>query len=404
MPKLHFIVERQSQENPGQALTPLSTRHDGVVPAPNGADVLSYQWGYRGGVVARYALPRILPIESDPLAPKEREMTTSEYPAEIQFQIDVPLVPSPTRPVLTETSFSPDSTLYRGILDEMEDGVYLVDRTERILWWNRGAEAITGFSRAEVVGRTCADNLLCHVDSSGRFLCTSGCPLRRAFLTGVPIETSAFLHHKEGHRVPVNIKTKPLRDRNGHVFGAFEVFRRASEEESQVRLIKELTQLALIDELTRLPNRRLFDAHLERRLAELDRFGWKFGVLMIDIDHFKLVNDNFGHQAGDDILRLVSRTLSANCRSLDTVARLGGDEFAAIIANVEGDTLHTVAENLRSQIEASGLRNSPCARHRTTVSIGCAVARTSETATELVKRADDQLYSAKQGGRNRVSI
>jgi PAS domain S-box-containing protein len=195
-------------------------------------------------------------------------------------------------PVFTASSFSPEPTLYNEILDEMEDGVYLVDRTERIQWWNRGAEAITGFSRAEVVGRTCADNLLCLVDSSGRFLCTNGCPLRRAFLTGVPIETRAFLHHKEGHRVPVNIKTKPLRDRQGHVFGAFEVFRRASEEESQARLIKELSQLALIDELTRLPNRQLLDAHLERRLAELDRFGWKFGLLIIDIDHFKLFNDS----------------------------------------------------------------------------------------------------------------
>ena len=263
--------------------------------------------------------------------------------------------------------------------------MYLVDRTERVLWWNRGAEAITGFSRAEVVGRTCAENLLCHVDSSGRFLCTNGCPLRRAFLTGVPIETSAFLHHKEGHRVAVNIKTKPLRDRNGYVFGALEVFRRASEEEDQARPIKELSKLALIDEPTRLPNRRLFEAHLERRLAELERFGWKFGVLMIDIDHFKLVNDNFGHHLGDDILQLVARTIFANCRSLDTVARLGGDAFGAIIASIDGDALRRVAERLRSLIETSGLRNSASERYRTTVSIGCALARSNETTAELLK-------------------
>jgi len=331
-------------------------------------------------------------------------MTTSESPTETPFQIDSPFVSSAMRPVFTESSFNPENSLYGGILDEMEDGVYLVDRTERIQWWNRGAEAITGFSRAEVVGRSCADNLLCHVDSSGRFLCTNGCPLRRAFLTGVPIETNAFLHHKEGHRLSVNIKTKPLRDRHGHIFGAFEVFRQVSEEESQARLIKALSQLARIDDLTRLPNRQLLDAHLERRLSELDRFGWKFGLLIIDIDHFKLVNDNFGHQLGDHILRSVSHTLFANCRSLDTVARIGGDEFAAIIANVEGDTLHTVAEKLRSMIETSDLRDSACGRQHTTVSIGGAVARSNETATELLKRANDQLCSAKQRGRNQVSL
>ncbi len=144
-------------------------------------------------------------------------MTTSEYPAETQLQIDAALVPRPTRPVWTGTSFSPDPTIYRGILDEMEDGVYLVDRTERVLWWNRGAEAITGFSRAEVVGRTCAENLSLATSTlaADSFVPTAS-PLRRAFLTGVPIETSAFLHHKEGHRVAVNIKTKPLRDRNGN--------------------------------------------------------------------------------------------------------------------------------------------------------------------------------------------
>ena len=221
-------------------------------------------------------------------------------------------------------------------------------------------------------------------------------------MTGVPIEIDAYLHHKEGHRVPVHIKTKPLRDRHGRVVGAVEVFRRASEAERQARLIEELSQLALIDELTRLPNRRLFDIQLDRRLAELDRYGWPFGVLMIDIDRFKQVNDDFGHQLGDDILRLVARTLSANCRSLDTIVRLGGDEFAAIIANVHNVDLHKLAEKLRSMIEMSGLRNLARERHRTTVSIGCAMARQSESATLLLKRADDMLYAAKKAGRNRV--
>jgi diguanylate cyclase (GGDEF)-like protein/PAS domain S-box-containing protein len=366
---------------------PWGMRHDcGVLPVVSSVGVLFPKWE---GVCLRMTTNESLtplPVIPTPIV------------------IDGPLVSDPMRQVWQDLSLEIDPTIYRGILDEMEDGVYLVDRTERILWWNRGAEGITGFSREEVVGRTCADNLLCHVDSSGRFMCANGCPLRRAFLTGIPIETNAFLHHKEGHRVPVNIKTKPLRDRNGHVFGAFEVFRRAPEEESQARLIKELFQLSLIDELTRLPNRRLFDAHLERRLAELARFGWKFGVLMIDIDHFKLVNDNFGHQLGNDILQLVSRTLSANCRSLDTVARWGGDAFAAIIANVDADVLRTVAEKLRSLIETSGLRNSACERHRTTVSIGCAVARSNETVNELLKRVNDQLISAKQKGRNQVSL
>ncbi len=125
---------------------------------------------------------------------------------------------------------------------------------------------------------------------------------------------------------------------------------------------------------------------------------------MIDIDHFKLVNDNFGHHLGDDILQLVARTIFANCRSLDTVARLGGDAFGAIIASIDGDALRRVAERLRSLIETSGLRNSASERYRTTVSIGCALARSNETTAELLRRANDRLSAAKQGGRNQVSV
>jgi diguanylate cyclase (GGDEF)-like protein/PAS domain S-box-containing protein len=329
-------------------------------------------------------------------------MTASESISPAPFVIEGPLGQRPVKEALTEIPFNPDPTLYKGILDEIEDGVYVVDRTECIQSWNKGAEAITGFSRSEVLGRTCADNLLCHVDSSGRFLCTNGCPLRRVFTTGIPIETDAFLHHKDGHRVPVHIKTKPVRDQQGRVMGAVEVFRRASESERQTRVIEELSQLALIDELTRLPNRRLFDIQLERRLAEFDRFGWPFGVLMIDIDRFKRINDDFGHQIGDDILRLVARTLSANCRSLDTIVRMGGDEFAAIIANVHDEDLRKVAEKLRSMIEMSGLRGSAQERLRTTISIGVAKAKPNEAGTDIVKRADDLLYAAKKAGRNRV--
>jgi diguanylate cyclase (GGDEF)-like protein/PAS domain S-box-containing protein len=331
-------------------------------------------------------------------------MTTSETHPLRPFVIEGPLGELALRPSRPEIPFNPDPALYQGILDEIDDGVYMVDRSERIQSWNKGAEAITGFSRDDVLGRTCADNLLCHVDSSGRFLCTNGCPLRHVFVTGIPIETDAYLHHKDGHRVPVHIKTKPLRDQQDRVVGAVEVFRRTSEAEHQTRQIEELSQLALIDELTRLPNHRLFDIQLERRLAELDRFGWPFGVLVIDLDRFGQVNDDFGHQLGDDILGLVARTLSSNCRSMDTVVRLGGDKFAAIIANVRGADLHKVAEKLRALVAMSGLRGSPGERHRTTVSIGGALANPKEALAELVERAEDMLRAAKRAGRNRVCL
>ena len=314
----------------------------------------------------------------------------------------VPLVPLPfLQPGL---GFTLDASLYHGILDQIDDGVYFVDRAKRILLWNRSAEKITGFLRSEVVGEHCANRWLGHIDAGGRLLCTNGCPLERAVDSGVPIEADAFLQHKLGHRVPVNIRTIPLRDRQNKLVGAVEVFRSTADDHRQEKIIEELSHLAMIDDLTRLPNRRHFDLELDRRLAELGLFGWPFGVLMIDIDHFKMVNDNAGHQVGDEILRLVARTLSANCRSFDTVARWGGEEFTGIIANVREDGLLLVAEKFRAMVEASELRDKVNSPIQITVSIGGAAARPGESAVELVKRTDEMMYAAKRAGRNRVCI
>jgi diguanylate cyclase (GGDEF)-like protein/PAS domain S-box-containing protein len=297
-----------------------------------------------------------------------------------------------------------DTSLYHDILDSIEDGVYFVDRQKRIRLWNRGAEAITGFSRQEMLGESCGSSWLSHVDASGRFLCTTGCPLRMAVDKGVPIEADAYLQHKLGHRIPVKIRTRPLRNRQNHVVGAVEIFSSTIAGRRQDQLIEEFAHLAMIDDLTKLPNRRHFDMQLDRRLAELNRFGWPFGILMVDIDNFKQVNDGFGHQVGDDVLRLVARTLSANCRTLDTVARWGGEEFSAIITNVREEELQKVAEKFRAMIEASGLRETTNDHLRVTVSVGGAVAQPNETASALMKRVDDMLYVAKRSGRNLVRM
>jgi diguanylate cyclase (GGDEF)-like protein/PAS domain S-box-containing protein len=331
-------------------------------------------------------------------------MTDSEPTTPVPLIIEGPLPRSPPLVIQPELGFTIDASLYHSILDQIEDGVYFVDREKRIRLWNQGAEAITGFLRSEVVGQHCGQHQLCHVDESGRMLCTDGCPLQRCIDSGIPIESDAYLQHKLGHRIPVKIKTSPLHDHRNKVVGAVEIFRSTVADQRQDQLIAELSHLAMIDDLTRLPNRRHFDMQLDRRLAELGRFGWPFGALMIDIDCFKQVNDSAGHQVGDEILRLIARTLSANCRALDTIARWGGEEFSAIIANVREDELRKLAEKFRAMVEASELRDASRAPLHVTVSIGGAVAQTSETAAELMRRTDEMLYAAKRSGRNRVCI
>ena len=113
---------------------------------------------------------------------------------------------------------------YKKIIDDLRDGLYIVDRDRRIVFWNHAAEAISGFSAEEVVGHKCADNLLCHVDDSGVNLCCGDCPLGAVIATGEHHDTDIFLHHKNGHRVPVSVRVTPLADEDGNIIGGVEMF------------------------------------------------------------------------------------------------------------------------------------------------------------------------------------
>ena len=208
----------------------------------------------------------------------------------------------------------PSEDLYREIVENMHDGIYFVDRERLITYWNKGAERITGYSAEEVVGKSCADNILVHVDAIGRQLCKGSCPLVASMADGAPHEAEAYLHHKQGHRLPVWVRTSPLPAADGSFVGAVEIFTEISSRQALQAQVEELKKLALVDALTGLPNRRHLEAQLHSRLEELRRSGIGFGLLFMDIDHFKGFNDNHGHLAGDHVLRTVSRAIRRTVR------------------------------------------------------------------------------------------
>jgi len=155
----------------------------------------------------------------------------------------------------------PDTALLRelrpeALLDSLGEGAYVVDAARTIVFWNEAAERITGFSSSEVVGRRCQENVLRHVSTDGRPLCETECPLSASLADGQPRESRVFLHHKSGHRVPVDVRVGALRDAAGHMLGALEVFSDASNQEALQDQVQQLSRLAFLDMLTQLPNRR----------------------------------------------------------------------------------------------------------------------------------------------------
>jgi diguanylate cyclase (GGDEF)-like protein/PAS domain S-box-containing protein len=292
---------------------------------------------------------------------------------------------------------------YRTLLDNLYDGVYFVTPDRKIVYWNEAAERMTGFTRSEMINRHCYDDMLMHVDNKGVNLCLRNCPLEKAILEGITVEGEVYYHHKEGHRLPALVRVSPIRDTAGIIVGAVEIF---SDNSPRVRLaekVEELEKIALLDPLTRIGNRRYGDLNLAARLNELERYGWPFGVLFIDIDYFKKVNDLYGHDVGDRVLRIVATTIINGTRSSDTVSRWGGEEFMILLPHVDAKQLKDVAEKIRLLVEKSSI-SVEGKNVEVTVSIVAALAHKDDTIEILVKRVDELMCKSKSEGRNRLSI
>jgi diguanylate cyclase (GGDEF)-like protein/PAS domain S-box-containing protein len=292
---------------------------------------------------------------------------------------------------------------HKTIVDNIADGVYFVDPGRKILYWNGGAERLSGYEPDAVVGHRCYDNILAHVDSSGRSLCHTTCPLAATIADGEPRDVTVWLRHSEGYRKPVRVRTSQVLDAEGRVIGGVETF---SDASVVFRAMEDATRArrdAMTDDLTGLPNRRMFDAALAGRLENLSRYGWGFGLLFVDIDKFKCVNDDLGHAFGDAAIRTIAHTLQGAVRAGDMVTRWGGDEFAVIVASPDPSGLTETAERLRILTEETEARHDGLMRQMS-ISVGGTVATASDTADSLFRRADQALYAAKNGGRNRVSL
>jgi len=299
---------------------------------------------------------------------------------------------------------SDDSDFYKDIIDNLYDGVYFVDRDRTITYWNKGAERITGYSAGQTVGHSCRDNLLNHVTANGIQLCLHHCPLAAVMEDGHPREAEVFLHHADGHRMPVVVRATAMHDRDGKIVGAIETFSGNTDVVTTRRKLQVLHRAAMTDPLTGIGNRRYLDGRLNALIAEFNSNATIAGLLFMDVDEFKQFNNTYGHNSGDSVLRMVAQTIRHAVRATDTVGRWGGEEFLAILYEVEDQaSLMAAANKVRAQVQYSHL-DVDGQQMAVTVSVGGTLLAPDDTALSLISRADSLMYQSKQTGRNRVSI
>jgi diguanylate cyclase (GGDEF)-like protein/PAS domain S-box-containing protein len=280
-------------------------------------------------------------------------------------------------------------------LEAVGNGVVITDAQARIEWTNAAFETLTGYTRDEAIGHQPAELV-----KSGRQTPIFYEAMWRTLLAGDTWRGEVINKRKDGSLYHEELIITPVKD-EAKVTRHFVAVKQDISERK--RMETELRESATTDFLTGLSNRRHFMARMEEQLARVQRqITLQTAVLMVDLDHFKRVNDSHGHGVGDALLRHVAGLMREDLRKIDSVGRLGGEEFAFLLPGNDLAGARVLAERLRQKIEAMPLMQQ-AQLIPVTVSIGMAAMLATDTSTDqALARADQALYRAKAGGRNRV--
>lgn len=243
--------------------------------------------------------------------------------------------------------------VYRLILESLEDGVYLVDSSRRIVYWNEGAERITGHLRQDVIGRPCGDNLLVLCSDTGVEFHAPDCPLSTTMADGRPRRLDAFLKHRLGHRVPVNIRSAAVRDDGGDIIGAVEIFHVDSRHYGLLQKFRGLEPFGCLDLAIGLPNRALTEARLRHRLEDLGTFGIPLGVFSIEIGDRAALEARGGHAAWTGLLRIAAQSMAETMEPNGFIGRWEDGRFIGLLGNSDLLSLHQNARRVASLVHAT---------------------------------------------------
>ena len=288
------------------------------------------------------------------------------------------------------------ATLPEHVLDAFPDGVYIVDRERTVTYWNAAAHAISGYPTNEILGHWCGDGMLNHIDDDGRRLCGDQCPLLATIEDGQVHTAQVLLHHHDGHLVPVEVQAAPMRDADGRIVGAIEMFRDDTERFAEAVASRPIDVVAGVDPLTGLGNRRALEAHMLDRMAALAHQGVPLGVLVCDLDRFRSLDETYGHAVADHVLQVVADTLAHCLPGRGRLFRYGAEQFVGLVAHRE---LAGLATRLCTYVAESRVGLDDEVLHAT-VSVGGTMAARGEDYADVLRRAERRLRAAKLAGGN----
>lgn len=289
------------------------------------------------------------------------------------------------------------------LLHQLYDGFSLIDSDMRYVVWSNGLEDILGYATSEMQGQAWNTKNPPYFDTDGKQPLEQGCPVNRVLEKGGQHTAEVQIRRKNGTFARLELQCVPLIDNEGRLHGVAEIFRGTHGSGRQTREVQQLLAAATCDPLTSVLNRGQLEAQLTLTLEERLRNPAEetFAVIFIDVDHFKKVNDNFGHSVGDTVLKEVAYLLQHELYSGEIVGRYGGEEFVAVCPQTDLSGGVNKAERLRlaiSRLEIPELKGGSV-----TASFGVAAFEEGDTQETVKHRADVALYRSKQMGRNRTT-
>lgn len=264
-----------------------------------------------------------------------------------------------------------------------------------IVYVNKAFTELTGYTQEDVSGNNPRMLQTNETDEETKNI------IRQGLERHVPVRATVKNYSKTGEEYWLDLSIMPLRNSQGIVSHFVAIQRDVTEQKN---IEQKLEVLSRKDPLTGLLNRRSLDEILENELSRFKRSGEIYSLLVLDIDHFKLINDNYGHSTGDVAIQTITQSCESNLRLYDKMARVGGEEFCVLLPLSNKKVAYAIAEKLREVVSNTSIttRNGDIS---ITVSIGVSeVENTDIDHTAILKRADENMYKAKKTGRNRVCI
>jgi diguanylate cyclase (GGDEF)-like protein/PAS domain S-box-containing protein len=293
--------------------------------------------------------------------------------------------------------------IFRVVLESLQTGVYFVDREQKILFWNEGAEKITGYLRQDVVGCFCRENIVAAENGGKNVLSDAAESVSMVLRDGKPAISEVSLRHKSGHRVFVRLRAVAIRNSHGTIIGAAESFDESLSASDWDRRQRRLADFGCLDEASGVLSKGVTLAHLRENLATFAEHRVPFSILCIEVDQMDHMRATYGLPVVGSILHVVGQTLENSLRPTDFLGRIAENRFLAVLTECGLADVEKTAKRVKKMVSSSEIKWWGD-EWSVTASFGGATVQAGDTTDSLLERAEKSLAESVASGGNRVHV